>query len=115
MVNTQWVRQGDVLLQLLPLNSIEGDTCPTASPVLLEGEATGHAHRLRECIEVEDILVRYNSPTFIKAFRLPRPDVLEHEEHGPIPLPAGDVRAYRKREFDPFVANPADQVRMVRD
>ncbi|UCE14628.1 MAG: hypothetical protein JSV04_05460, partial [Candidatus Heimdallarchaeota archaeon] len=90
------VRQGDLLLrkvEFLPKRAkiIEGD-------IVLEGEATGHAHRI-----VNGEIFRFwsretGNQLFIKAHE---GATLVHEEHSPIDLKSGVYEVRRQREYDP--------------
>ncbi len=97
------VRQGDVLL-------VETDDLPEAATpikrergriVLAYGEVTGHAHVVRSASAT---LVRHDDERYLRAIA---PVVIEHEEHAPIHLPAGDWRVVIQREYapDPIPAN----------
>jgi hypothetical protein len=97
------IRQGDVLL--IPVAAAP----PSASPlegvgpggrlVLLEGEATGHAHTvsaegatLISDVEAEELYLRvYGSGG----------TMLEHEEHASLHVPAGTYEVRRQREWTP--------------
>jgi hypothetical protein len=93
-------RQGDVLL-------VEVDEIPeaaTAEPrsgriVLAEGEATGHAHAIRE----------RDARTFTygdERYLLTRSKAqLVHEEHATIEVPSGAWRVVIQREYEPAPGN----------
>ncbi|GAA4949811.1 hypothetical protein [Actinoplanes utahensis] len=100
-------RQGDVLIIPVPEESV-----PVCAPVprdrrgrmvLARGEATGHAHvvagpGLRLLADIDD-----PERMFIEALAHGR---VSHEEHGPIPLPAGHYRVVRQREYIPGAFRP---------
>jgi hypothetical protein len=94
-------RQGDVLI--IPVAEMPGDArClehQRGPVVLAEGEATGHAHAIRDGVVQEYF---WSGPVDQPAQRLI--DVLEectvtHEEHAPIPLRRGVYRVVRQREY----------------
>ncbi|MFX0123352.1 MAG: hypothetical protein ACFFAE_06905 [Candidatus Hodarchaeota archaeon] len=90
------VRQGDLLLkkvETLPKRAkiVKGN-------VVLEGEATGHAHRI-----MNGEIFRFWSQTsgdqlFVKA---DKGTALVHEEHTSIDLAPGVYEVVRQREYDP--------------
>lgn len=110
-------RQGDVLL--LKVDEILSGAKPKKSNVIVEGEATGYAHRLLngtileqkntgslvdQLIEkklvpesLEDKLRNDSSLMWIKATRDAR---LIHEEHGTIEIEIGFYIVIRQREYD---------------
>ncbi len=97
-------RQGDVLFRAIP-------TLPSAtakvrvSGHIIEGEATGHIHRLEtltqaEVLEIENGLYLRVGEEGVRII---------HEEHSPITLPAGDYEVIRQREYSPeAIRNVAD-------
>ena len=89
-------RQGDVLLvrvDELP-GKIEEIDREKGRLVLARGEATGHAHVVRER---RSRLVRdAEGETFLD---VAAPAKLEHEEHGPIALEPGVYKVIRQREY----------------
>lgn len=114
------IQQGDLLLKrtdYLPIGARR-----RASNVLLEGEATGHAHRIddpgvqgckactetpvavspkHEVYEVDNVLYLNVLQTV----------PLRHEEHAPIDVPPGVYRVDRVREYDHF----EEETRVVAD
>jgi len=121
-------RQGDILL-------IKIDELPPLrfktkkDKVILEGEVTGHAHKLggkAKILEVAERIANYNSPRdIILSMSIfgeePRSQVigyavvdapaeLTHEDHKPpITIPAGKYQIRRQREYD------EEQIRFVED
>ena len=97
-------RQGDVLIRRI-------DSLPTkkavkrTSGVLVEGESTGHAHRVAE-LEKAEVLEIENG----LYLRVGEGGVrIVHEEHGDITLPPGDYEIVRQREYSPEeIRNVAD-------
>lgn len=107
---TKMYRQGDVLL-------IKTDKIPHGSSIskkksniVVEGEATGHAHRLINGLIYEKPKSMFddsNEPTmWIHAQKNTR---LVHEEHGPIEIEVGFYIVIRQREYD------GEESRLVRD
>ena len=91
-------RQGDVLLIVVErvpqyANLVAREN---GQIVLAHGEATGHAHALREpgCELYHLRGERYLTVTEENC-------VLRHEEHNPIALPVGVYRVVRQREYVP--------------
>lgn len=85
-------RQGDLLftrIAALP----EGLQART-SQVIVEGEATGHAHRLLEGRVLEDV----QGSLFLEVLKATQ---VVHPEHQPIFLPPGSYRVVRQREYSP--------------
>lgn len=87
-------RQGDLLIK--KVSKMPEKTKKRNGLVILEGEATGHAHRLTagEIHETND-----GASIF---FRLDRPAQLVHEEHAAIGFDPGTYQVVRQREFNPF-------------
>ena len=97
-------RQGDVLMRRI--NSLpQKKAVKRASGHILEGEATGHIHRVEdlataEVLEVGDGLYLRVGPEGARII---------HEEHNPISLPPGDYEIVRQREYSPeAIRNVAD-------
>jgi hypothetical protein len=94
----QQFRQGDVLIvavQSLPQNSVRVQR-ENGQVILAHGEATGHAHAIRErgCD-----LFNHQGQTYLNV--MTDNCVLRHEEHAQIPLPVGAYRIVRQREYTP--------------
>ena len=94
-------RQGDVLLvtvDVMPSDEARPRPRDGGRLILARGEATGHAHAvsspLAELLEEPegDLLLRVHPGG---------PVELTHEQHGPIPLPAGVYRVIRQRQYSP--------------
>ena len=102
-------RQGDVLV--MPIEEAEMPAGLVPAPrdrggrlVLARGEATGHAHvatgeGLTLLCLPDDL--EHDVPACSAAYGR-----LSHEEHGPIPLPAGYYRVVRQREYIPGAVRP---------
>lgn len=95
-------RQGDVLIRKvdrIPSNSTEVRN--HGRIVLAFGEVTGHAHAVTACEAQEFTFVDTKKAThrFLEVFD--RGATVTHEEHAPIPLPAGLYEIIRQREYTP--------------
>lgn len=89
-------RQGDVLLikRQIPKNAKKQ---PKGNRiVLMEGEATGHAHALYEPDKAD--VYAANDEVYLRVIA---PTALRHEEHAPITLPAGDYLYVGQFEYTP--------------
>jgi hypothetical protein len=102
-------RQGDVLI--VPVAQMPAGLEPVARVgsrvILARGEATGHAHAVRD-----ERAALFRDPQLASIFMLVSgedPVALEHEEHGTIAIPPGEYRIVRQREYSPdangFVAD----------
>ncbi len=91
-------RQGDILLTKTP-EPLDEDAKQRSTNVILQGMATGHAHR----IENGEVYDQWGG-IFVKV--LPGGGRLVHEEHNPIPLPEGIYQVTRQRQIgDEYVAD----------
>jgi len=128
-------RQGDVLFikidELPPLSLKE-----KKSKVVLEGEVTGHAHKLEGKAKILEVAERIANPSFssprivwdreglmahlgdfvsgprsqvIGYAVVDSPAELTHEEHKTITIPPGKYQIRRQREYD------EEQIRFVED
>lgn len=86
-------RQGDLLFK--GVGSIPKRFSASDNHVILEGEATGHSHKL-----VKGTIFRatYKREMFIKVENGGR---IIHEEHATLILPAGIYQVFRQREYVP--------------
>jgi hypothetical protein len=105
---TEIFAQGDLLLErvddIAPSGTVE-QNMEGAALVLLEGEATGHAHAIRERVTLfrDDSLAR-DIPAGLYVGHVQIGSAyarVTHEEHGPITLPRGTYRVRRQRELGP--------------
>ena len=101
-------RQGDVLFK--QVKSVPaGDRKKRASGHILEGEATGHIHRLAESdLDAAEVLEYGDGQLFLSVSAEGGISIV-HEEHNPIMLPAGVYEVTRQREYAP------DEIRNVAD
>lgn len=94
-------RQGDVLI--VPLDALPVDARPRSQGsdgvVLATGEATGHAHAIRDgAVRKYDWLAAQEAPSQ-HLLEVLEPCTVTHEEHDPIPLSPGLYRVIRQREY----------------
>ena len=82
-------RQGDVLLK--EIEEIPMDAEKVRSKILVRGEVTGHAHRLRN-----GQVLKKDNQMFVK---LEQETELVHQEHRTILLPKGFYEIIRQREY----------------
>ncbi len=91
-------RQGDVLLirvNHIPLGALPEDRAD-GRIILAYGEATGHAHAIAEA---DAEVFSHEGRRFVRIGL--GGATLAHEEHGAIPLPAGEYRVVTQREYSP--------------
>lgn len=93
-------RQGDVLM--VRVADVPPELVERTSDVLVEGEATGHAHRLT----AGRIWQTREGLLFLEARA---GSMIVHEEHAPIELEPGYWQVIRQREYSP------EAIRRVRD
>jgi hypothetical protein len=88
-------RQGDVYIE--SVRCIPPGAMRQTSTILVEGELTGHSHRIRDFRTAVVFADRDQLYVDVVA------DVAQivHEEHGPIELTRGTYRVWRQREYDP--------------
>ena len=84
-------RHGDLLLR--QVSTSPDYFSERQDGVLLEGEATGHAHRVDE----HSTVLSYHGELFV---RVHAPSALTHEEHATIVLPPGLYQVVRQRVRD---------------
>jgi hypothetical protein len=96
-------RQGDVLIQkvqLIPPTAVKQPKC-----ILALGEATGHAHQIKDGAY---LLIDTDGAKYVEV--LGAEATVTHEEHGPITLTGPAVyRIRQQREYTP------EEIRNVRD
>jgi hypothetical protein len=100
-------RQGDLLLQpieKIPASARAAD--PKSEIVLAEGEATGHAHRIKPPWE-NRAKQYFDGPTLY--LEVLKPVAVDHEEHGAITIPPGCYE--RRLQTETWM----DEVRQVAD
>ena len=98
-------QQGDVLIE--KAREIPAGVKKKGDFVLVEGEVTGHAHRV---MPQGDLITVYekDGQLFVKA---KKSFCVTHEEHKTIEVPDGTYRIRKVKEYDHF----AEEAREVRD
>jgi hypothetical protein len=90
-------RQGDVLIEEIPVSEIPPKAVKTKGRVILaEGEATGHAHEIAESDGEA-----WKIGADVVAVTVKRKTPVKHQEHAPIPLKKKSHRIIRQREYHP--------------
>ena len=100
-------QHGDVIL--IPMGDdeqIPEDAKVMSNEVVMEGELTGHAHRMPPAIGA--LVLGLAGAKFLKT---PQEVPLTHEEHGTFTIPAGNYRVHRVQEYNPY----NDMVQSVQD
>lgn len=92
------IRQGDVLFRSVKKTQKKG-LSKGKSPILVHGEATGHAHRLSSLDGVNVFVDENGVPSAVEVSSS-SVDVL-HEEHGTVSLPKGSYDVILQREYHP--------------
>lgn len=106
-----YLQQGDILLKPIKLNDDsdwqvkkikERNKIKKDELVVAYGENSGHSHRVKKIGKKK--LIHYVAPNDQSniVFELEEDAVIEHEEHGPIVLPAGLYIVETVREVDHF-------------
>src|SRR5262249_42227523 len=95
-------RQGDVLLVQVQVVPPEHEAVPREHGriVLAHGEATGHAHAIRD--PGAELVQERGSLRRFLVIRGGRPVNLLHEEHSTLRVAPGLYEVRRQREFDPW-------------
>lgn len=99
MSKTKLQRQGDVLI--VPVDKIpEEAKADEGNAVLVEGEVTGHAHRIRhsDLMAKKAMLMMVGTQMYLRALQEIH---IDHEDHGTNILPPGDYEIRRQQEFTP--------------
>lgn len=104
MKRQELYRQGDVLIRRI-------DSLPKRKAIkretghILEGEATGHIHRVEEITKAE--VLEIDNGLYLRVG--PEGCRIIHEEHAAITLPPGNFEIVRQREYSPEeIRNVAD-------
>lgn len=99
-------RQGDVLFKTVDQIPKGGKRRSTGH--ILEGEATGHIHRVAEAQLAEAEVLDCGAGLFMRVTGEGGVSIV-HEEHDPIVLPPGNYEIVRQREYAPDeITNVAD-------
>jgi len=120
MKTLKMYRQGDVLIEQVGSSKTKLPKSKAKRVILAHGEVTGHAHAIADApIAAEthkdgSLVYRteqaQGAPIQVSALEV-RDAVaaLKHEEHGAIPIKAGNYRITRQREYSPeAIRNVAD-------
>jgi len=102
----EYVQQGDVIIKRVDVDMVDMQKIKKSTKgfILAEGEATGHAHRVADDIELfekEGTLYINSKGGF----------TVEHEEHKPITIEKGTYEIGIVQEYDHF----AEEARRVAD
>jgi len=105
---TEIFAQGDLLIErvadVVPSGTVE-ENAEGVAVVLLEGEASGHHHAIRERVTMfrDDRLARdIPSGLYVGHVRVGSAYArVTHDEHAPLTLPRGTYRVRRQRELGP--------------
>jgi hypothetical protein len=105
---TEIFAQGDLLIERVPDVAPSGTLAETAEDVplvLLEGEATGHCHAIREQATLfrdDDLARDIPAGLYLGHLRIAAAYArVTHHEHAPLTLPRGTYRVRRQRELGP--------------
>jgi hypothetical protein len=88
-------RQGDVFIA--PVPSLPRNSKHRPGGVLVEGELTGHSHRVADLRTAE--VLEAGNDLFLRV--LADTATIIHQEHGPITLSRGNYRIWGQREYSP--------------
>ena len=91
-------RHGD--LYIMPVDAIPEGLEKKKNTELLEGESSGHVHRLNGGTVYAEIPTVQNG-FLLGFFEIPTETEVTHEEHKTIILPPGKYKFYSQREYDP--------------
>ena len=107
------IRHGDLLFR--PVERPDKALTPRKSKIILEGEVTGHAHRLDQgeavILDQYEKTWRSEEPKLRASYvHVTSPATVIHEEHHTVTLLPGLYEVIRAREFD-YTAAAARNVR----
>ena len=88
-------RQGDLFIAAIP--SIPKAAKPRPGGVLVEGELTGHSHRIADLRTAE--VLESGGGLFLRVSA--DAATIIHQEHGPITLSRGYYKVWGQREYSP--------------
>lgn len=95
------IQQGDVLLQEVGHIPIDAEQIPTENRVILaRGEKTGHSHVINSDQARLWTLTRDGITELY--LEVQTPVTIVHDEHKPLPIPKGNYRVGRVKEYDYF-------------
>ncbi|MHB8625225.1 MAG: hypothetical protein ACYDEO_03390 [Aggregatilineales bacterium] len=93
-------RQGDVLIDTI--NEMPKGAVPRPGTVLVEGEMTGHTHRIADPKTAE--MWEVNGTLYLKVIAATAE--IAHDEHKSIRLTKGIYRVWQQREYTPQAIRP---------
>ena len=96
-------RQGDVLIETIAEIPPRAQR-RTGPPILVTGEATGHAHRVEDADAAE--IWELGAVLYLRVLVETR---IIHDEHDPVSLPVGLYWVWQQREYTP------EDIRILRD
>ncbi len=91
----EYYQQGDCLIKRIEAIPVGAEE--TKKTVLVEGEHTGHAHRLAR--NASAVIMVLGAAQYLRVYR---DTPIEHEEHEKQIIPPGDYQIDQVREFDHF-------------
>jgi hypothetical protein len=108
MKKQEWMaRQGDLLIRKIE-KLPDGKRKKRANGHILEGEVTGHVHRIAETQLDEAQVLDCGAGLFMTVTAEGGVSIV-HEDHNPIVLPPGNYEVVRQREYTP------SEIRNVQD
>ena len=103
-------RQGDVLSKLVETIPVEGKRRDSGH--IVEGEATGHVHRVAQQDLAQAEVLECGNMLFVRVTAEGGISIV-HEDHSPVRLPRGEYEVVRQREYAPQLSSRV--TRWVRD
>ena len=91
-------RHGDLLLEKVLPEDLPKDLKEREGGVILEGEETGHAHRIDSCATVLDSAALEKAYVIVNEAKAR----LTHEDHHLIEVPKGPYVVVRQREYSAY-------------
>jgi hypothetical protein len=88
-------RQGDVFIA--PVTAIPAEAGRLKHGTLVEGEATGHSHRIEDLATAQ--VFQGRDELYLRVVH--EAARIIHQEHGAITLPRGTYRVWKQREYAP--------------
>ncbi len=88
-------RQGDVFIA--PIAAIPAEADRLKHGILVEGEATGHCHRVEDLATA--LVFQGRDELYLRV--VSDSARIIHQEHGPITLQRGTYRVWKQREYAP--------------
>lgn len=92
----QHIRQGDVMLMKTDDLPVADKLREEKSKIMVEGEATGHHHKMQSA---QVLMLKKPEGLLVGFAKLEEPDQIVHQTHGQISLGTGIYKIIRQREF----------------